>query len=232
MNQIKGGLYTLFLSCKRDFYIFTAINTMFLFLSLIMGTLFPDLKIITIGIVMVCIFTFIISMKLLDRSLAILLRYGLNRSRYIAVTGGFMLLWSLANAAVLLIINALMLFYTKQFDVTSVTVPRLTMLYDDSLSLAVNYVMDASVIFMLAMAGMLTNVMFYRFGAIGGYSFFGVILALLFFGIPLKWYGFLADGLLSWNAGLFVSVMLAIAVAILAIVWLLTRRISTVSANV
>jgi len=232
MNQIKGGLYTLFLSYKRDFYIFTAINTMFLFLSLIMGMLFPDITIMTIGIVMVFIFTFIISMKVLDRSLAILLRYGLNRSRYIAVTGGFMLLWSLANAAVLFIINALLLFFTKQFDITSVTVPRLTMLYDDGLSLAVNYVMDASAIFMLAMAGMLTSVIFYRFGAIGGYSYFGVILALLFIGVPLKWYGPLVDGLLSWNAALFVGAMLAIAVVVLAIVWLLTRRVSTVSANV
>src|SRR5690606_40505608 len=105
MNQIKGGLYTQFLSYKRDFYIFTGINTMFLFLSLIMGMLFPDITIMTIGIVMVLIFTFIISMKLLDLSLAILLRYGLNRSRYIALTVGFMLLWFLANAVVQLLIN-------------------------------------------------------------------------------------------------------------------------------
>ena len=232
MNQIKGGLYALFLSFKRDFYIFTAINTMFLLLALIMGALLPDIRIITIGIVIVGIFTFIISMKLLDRSLAILLRYGLNRSRYIAVASGFMLLWSLANAGVLLIINAIMLFFTKQFNVTSVVVPRLIMLYDESLSLAVNYMMDASLIFMLAMIGMLINVIFYRYGAVGGYSFIGIILALLFIGMPLKWYGHLIDGLLSWNAGLFIATMLGLAATILAIVWAITRRVSTISANV
>lgn len=232
MNQIKGGLYAQFLSFKRDFYFFTAINTLFLLLALIMGILLPDIRIVTIGIFMVGIFTFIISMKLFDRSLAILLRYGLNRSRYIAVTSLFMLLWSLVNAAVLLVINAIMLFITKQFEVASVVVPRLTMLYDESLSLAANYAMDASVIFMLSMVGMLISVMFYRFGAIGGYGFIGIVLALLFIGLPLNWYGPLLDGLLSWNAGLFVAAVTGLAAILLAIVWLLSRRISTISANV
>jgi len=232
MNQIKGGLYTMYLSCKRDFYIFTAINSFFLILTLVMGALIPNIKIITIGTVMVAIFTFIIAMKLLDRSLAILLRYGLNRSRYIAVAGMFMLIWSLANAAVLLIIYAIMITITKQFDIETVAIPRLTMLYDNSLSLAVNYVMDASLIFMIAMFGMLTNAVFYRYGSIGGYSFAGLLLAIMFVGFPLKWYSHLLDVLLSWNAALFVAALIGVAALVYVLTWLLTRRISTISANV
>lgn len=232
MNQIKGGLYTMYLSCKRDFYIFTAINSFFLILTLVMSALIPDITIITIGIIMVVIFTFIISMKLLDRSLAILLRYGLNRLRYLAVAGMFMLLWSLAHAVVLLILNSIMLAITKQFEITSVFIPRLTMLYDDSLSLVVNYMMDTAVIFMIAMIGLLINAVFYRYGSIGGYSFSGLLLAIIFIGFPLNWFSSLFDVILSWNAASFIAVTAGAAAIVLAAVWLLTRRISTISANV
>ncbi|MFC6332879.1 hypothetical protein ACFP56_09615 [Paenibacillus septentrionalis] len=232
MNQIKGGLYTMYLSCKRDFYIFTAINSFFLILTLVMGALIPDIKIFTIGVIVVVIFTFIIAMKLLDRSLAILLRYGLNRSRYLAVAGAFMLLWSLAHAAVLLILNSIMMAITKQFEITSVIIPRLTMLYDDSLSLLVNYMMDTAFIFMIAMVGMLINAVFYRFGSIGGYSFSGLLLAIIFIGFPLNWFSSLLDVILSWNAALFISVIVGTAALVLTAIWLLTRRISTISANI
>lgn len=231
MNQWKGSLYLMLLSYKREFSIFWLINSTFL-LNIVICYMFPDISLITIGLASTYIFSFILSTKLLNKTLAVSLRYGLNRKRYLGTAAMFIFIWSFCHAAMILLMNIIMLWSADFWGLSNLVVPRISMLFDENVSLFINLVIDICAISLLSMTGILINILFYRFGLIGGYGFMGLVGIILIIGLPLKWYSNLFSVVIELNIAQFCGSILLLSAIIYGIVSLLVNKLSAISAHV
>ncbi|MCR8660035.1 hypothetical protein [Paenibacillus endoradicis] len=231
MNQWKGSLYLSLLSYKREFLIFWLINSSFL-LNLVICYMFPDITLITVGIVGTYIFTFILSTKLLNRTLSISLRYGLNRKRFLGSTAIFIIIWSFSHAIMMFLMNSILLWGADIFELSNIIIPQISMLFGDNVSLFINLLIDACIISLISVSGIFVNILFYRFGLIGGYGFVGLLAVILFIGLPFKWYIPLAEAVMGLNLAQFMGVLLLVAAVIYGLICMFTNKISTISANV
>ncbi|URN95224.1 MAG: hypothetical protein NAG76_02895 [Candidatus Pristimantibacillus lignocellulolyticus] len=231
MNQWKGSLYLMALSYKREFLIFWLINSSFL-LNIAICYMFPDITLITVGIIGAYIFTLILSTKLLNKTLSISLRYGLNRKRFLGSTAIFIVIWSFSHAIMMFLMNTILLWSADIFGLSNMIVPQLSMLFSDNVSLFINLLIDACVISLLSVIGILVNILFYRFGLIGGYGFVGLVAIILFIGVPFQWYIPLAEAVMSLNLAQFIGLLILLAGLVYGLIGLLTNKISTISASV
>ncbi|HIW31242.1 MAG TPA: hypothetical protein IAA29_00495 [Candidatus Paenibacillus intestinavium] len=231
MNQWKGSLYLSLLSYKREFLIFWLINSSFL-LNIAICYMFPEITLITVGIFSTFIFTFILSSKLLNKTLSISLRYGLNRKRFLGSTAIFIIIWSFSHAIMMCIMNSLLLWGADIFGLSNMIVPQISMLFGDNVSLFINLLIDACVISLISVSGIFVNLLFYRFGLVGGYGFVGLLAIILFIGVPFKWYIPLTEAVQGMDLAQFTGLLLLLAIIIYGVICMFANKISTISANV
>lgn len=231
MNQWKGSLYLMALSSKREFGIFWLINASFLLLSLVLCSVFPEITVFTMGVMSSCIFTLIISLRFMDKTLAISLRYGLNRMKYVGAMGIFIVIWSLSHAFLLMIINAILMWGSEFWAIDNLIIPTLSSLFANDVSPFIGLLVDTSILILITLFGLLINTMFYRFGVVGGYGFIGLLAFVLFIGMPFKLYIPVVESLMGLNLAQFCGIVLTLAVIVYATIYACTNRISTISAN-
>jgi len=128
--------------------------------------------------------------------------------------------------------NSILLWGADIFGLSNMIIPQISMLFGDNVSLFVNLLIDACVISLISVSGIFVNILFYRYGLIGGYGFVGLLAVILFIGLPFKWYIPLAEAVMTLNLAQFMGALLLVAVLIYGLICMFTNKISTIPADV
>lgn len=222
MNTVKGSLYVLFQSYKKRFIIFWCIQLSIVLSSLFIVTFF-ERHIHSFFIMIsapVYIFYCIMAAKLLNKTLSYFLRLGLCRLQFMLNVGLFFICWSLIGA---FIIGCIQKTITS---VSGIFIIHPILLLNHSPSFFQTMALDSILLIFFLTAGLLLNVVFYRLGTIGGYSFVGLLGLTTIVTIIFKWYSSLFDFLSNISGFALLSGLLVISTLLYSIITMAMRNAS------
>ncbi|UPW84294.1 hypothetical protein [Lysinibacillus sp. Ag94] len=222
MNTVKGSLYVLFQSYKKQIITFWCILYSIILFSLFIDTFF-ELHTYSFSIMIsipVYIFSGVMSAKLLNKTLSYFLRLGLCRLQFMLNVGIFLICWSLVGA---FIIGCTQKIITS---VSNIFIIHPILLFNNSPSFFQTMALDTVLLLFFLTAGLLLNVVFYRLGFIGGYSFVGLLGLITIFTIIFKWYSSLFDLLSNISTFTLLSILLVLSVLLYSIITMAIRNAS------
>lgn len=189
MNTVKGSLYVLFQSYKKQIITFWCILFSIVLFSLCIDAFF-ELHIYSFSIMIsipVYIFSCVMAAKLLNKTLSYFLRLGLCRLQFMLNVGLFFICWSLVGAFTIGCTQKIITSVSKIYIIHPI------LLFNNSPSFFQTMALDTVLLIFFLTAGLLLNVVFYRLGTIGGYSFVGLLGLTTIITIIFKWYSSLFD---------------------------------------
>lgn len=179
MNVLKGSFYVFFQSYKKQNIIFWCILFSIVFLSFFLDSFFGKYISFAITIsIPVYIFYSTMASKILNRTMPYFLKLGLNRLQYVLHLGLFFLAWSIAGAFIIACTHKIISVFSQLLDVKDIIIIHPILLFDTAQPFMQLVALDFVLLLFCLISGLLLNVVFYRLGTIGGYSFIG-ILALI-----------------------------------------------------
>ena len=222
MNTIKGSLYVLFQSYKKQILTFWCILFSIVLLSLFLDTFF-DLYIYNFYIMIsipVYIFSSIMAAKLLNKTLSYFLRLGLCRLQFMFNVGLFFICWSLVSA---FIIGCTQKILT---NVSNIFIIHPILLFNNSPSFLQTMTLDTVLLLFSLTSGLLLNIVFYRLGTLGGYSFIGLLVLIPIVTIIFRWYTPLFDLLSNISSFALLSGLLVFSMLLYSIITMAIRNTS------
>ncbi|KOS62774.1 hypothetical protein FJQ98_06780 [Lysinibacillus agricola] len=222
MNTVKGSLYVLFQSYKKQIITFWCILFSIVLFSLFIDTFF-ELHIYSFSIMIsipVYIFSSVMAAKLLNKTLSYFLRLGLCRLQFMFNVGLFFICWSLVGAFIIGCTQKIITFVSNIFIIHPI------LLFNNSPSFLQTMAFDTVLLLFFLTAGLLLNVVFYRLGTIGGYSFIGLLALISIVTIIFKWYSSLFDLLSNTSTFTLVSSLLVFSILLYSILTMAIRNAS------
>jgi len=222
MNTVKGSLYVLFQSYKKQIITFWCILFSIALLSFFLDTFF-DLYIYNFYIMIsipVYIFSSIMAAKLLNKTLSYFLRLGLSRLQFMFNVGLFFICWSLVCA---FIIGCTQKILT---NVSNIFIIHPILLFNNSPSFLQTMALDTVLLLFFLTSGLLLNIVFYRLGTLGGYSFIGLLVLIPIVTIIFRWYTPLFDLLSNISSFALLSGLLVFSMLLYSIITMAIRNTS------
>ncbi|MEQ6355029.1 hypothetical protein ABNX05_10415 [Lysinibacillus sp. M3] len=222
MNTVKGSLYVLFQSYKKQIITFWCILFSIVLLSFFLDTFF-DLYIYNFYIMIsipVYIFSSIMAAKLLNKTLSYFLRLGLSRLQFMFNVGLFFICWSLVGA---FIIGCTQKILT---NVSNIFIIHPILLFNNSPSFLQTMALDTVLLLFFLTSGLLLNIVFYRLGTLGGYSFIGLLVLIPIVTIIFRWYTPLFDLLSNISSFALLSGLLVFSILLYSILTMAIRNTS------
>ncbi|MFJ7730322.1 hypothetical protein ACIQXF_00375 [Lysinibacillus sp. NPDC097231] len=221
MNTVKGSFYVLLQSFKKQIIIFWCILFSIILFSVFLAN-FSGLNIsIAISIaVPVYIFYGIMAAKLLNKTLPYFLKLGLSRLQYLFNVGIFFISWSLVGAIVIACTHKIIT------NVANIFIIHPVLLINNSPSFIQMFTFDTVILFFFLTSGLLLNVVFYRLGILGGYSFIGLLVLIPIVTITFKWYTPLFDLLSNTSTFTLLSSLVVFSVLLYSIITMAIRNAS------
>jgi len=221
MNIIKGSFYVLFQSYKKQIMIFWSILFSIILFTLFLDNFFGQNISIAISVsIPVYIFYGIMAAKLLNKTLPYFLKLGLSRLQYMFNVGLFFICWSLVGA----FINACA--YKIITNVTNIFIIHPILLINTSPSFLQLMILDIVLLLFFLTSGLLLNVVFYRLGTLGGFSFIGLLVLIPIVTIIFKWYSPLFDLLSNISTFMLLSGLLVFSLFLYSIITMAIRNAS------
>ncbi|MCL1698079.1 hypothetical protein [Lysinibacillus sp. BPa_S21] len=222
MNTVKGSLYVLFQSYKKQIITFWCILFSIVLFSLFIDTFF-ELHVYSFSIMIsipVYIFSCVMTAKLLNKTLSYFLRLGLSRLQFMLNVGLFFICWSLIGSFMIGCIQKIITSVSEIFIIHPI------LLLNHSPSFFQTMALDSILLIFFLTAGLLLNVVFYRLGTIGGYSFVGLLGLTTIVTIIFKWYSSLFDFLSNISGFALLSGLLVISTLLYSIITMAMRNAS------
>lgn len=189
MNVLKGSFYVFFQSYKKQNIIFWSILFSIVFLSFFLDSFFGKYISFAITIsIPVYIFYSTMASKLLNKTMPYFLKLGLSRMQYVVHVGLFFLAWSIVGAFIIACTHEMIVFFSKLLDVKDIIIIHPVLLFDTAHSFVLTLALDFALLLFCLISGLLLNVVFYRLGTIGGYSFIGVMAFIPIVMVIFEWY--------------------------------------------
>lgn len=189
MNVLKGSFYVFFQSYKKENIIFWCILFSIAFLSFFLDSFFGKYISFAITIsIPVYIFYSIMASRILNRTMPYFLKLGLSRIQYVLHLGLFSLAWSIAGAFIIACTHQISKFLSKLLDVKEIFIIHPILLIDTAHPFMLTLALDFVLLLFCLISGLLLNVVFYRLGTIGGYSFIGILILIPIVIVIFEWY--------------------------------------------
>ncbi|MEO4053930.1 hypothetical protein [Solibacillus sp. CAU 1738] len=193
MNTLKGSLYIFFQSYKKQNIVFWIILlSIVLFLIFIDATFGENVKLFLSVSIPVYIFFSIMSSKLLNKTMPYFLKLGLSRNQYALHVGLFFIAWSFIGALFIACIHKGILF-SNTFTLHDIIIFHPVYFFDPSLPFFLTFAFDFAILLFSLASGLLINVVFYRLGTVGGYTFIGGLIFIPILAVIFNWYQPLFD---------------------------------------
>ncbi len=219
MNLVKGSFYVLFQSYKKKNIIFWSILFSIVLLSFFLDTFFGKYIsfVITISIP-VYIFYSIMGAKILNKTLPYFLKLGLSRKQYLCNVGLFFIVWSITGALIIACTHKLISFFYSLLDVKDIIIIHPILLFDGSSSFLQTVILDTVLLLFFLISGLLLNVVFYRLGTLGGYSFIGLLALIPIVMVIFEWYIPLFNLLSEASVYVLLSSLLGLSILLYAVI--------------
>ncbi|MEK4229037.1 hypothetical protein [Solibacillus sp. FSL H8-0538] len=177
MNIVKGSFYVLFLSYKKQNIIFWSIITSIVLLSFFLNHAFSENIHFLLSIsIPVYIFYSIMASKLINKTMPYFLKLGVNRVQYIAIIGLFFVTWSIVGALIIGLFHEGITLLSSSLNIKNAILIHPILLFNVEHPFMQTFLLDAVLLINALMFGLFINMMFYRFGTIGGYSYIGCLV--------------------------------------------------------
>lgn len=227
MNVLKGSLYVFFQSYKKKNIIFWSILFSIIFLSYFIDSFFGEYISFTMTIsIPVYIYYGIMASKILNRTMPYFLKLGLSRIQYVLHIGLFFLALSIAGAFIIACTHEIITFYSKIFDI-NIFIIHPILLFDTTQPFFLTFALDFVLLLFCLISGLLLNVVFYRFGTIGGYSFTGALALIPIVMVTFQWYTPLFEML---SKASFVAILSGLLLMIILLYTVITGALRNASA--
>lgn len=188
MNVLKGSFYVFFQSYKKENIIFWCILFSIVFLTIFLDLFFGNYVSFPVIIsIPVYIFYSIMASKILNRTMPYFLKLGLSRIQYVLHLGLFFLAWSIAGAFIIAS-TQIITFLSKLLDVKEIFFLHPILLIDTTHPFMLTLALDVVLLLFCLISGLLLNVVFYRLGTIGGFSFIGILALIPIMIVIFEWY--------------------------------------------
>lgn len=229
MNVLKGSLYVFFQSYKKQNIIFWIILFSIVFLSFFLDSFFGKYISFAITIsIPVYIFYSIMSSKILNRTMPYFLKLGLSRIQYVFHIGLFFLTWSIVGAVIIACTHKIIALFSNLLDVKDFIIIHPILLFDTAQPFMLTVAFDFVFLLFSLISGLLLNVVFYRFGTIGGYSFIGALALIPIFFIIFQWYTPLFEMLSKASIIAILSGLLLVIILLYSVITSALRKASAI----
>ncbi|WP_341302027.1 hypothetical protein MHB44_06415 [Lysinibacillus sp. FSL H8-0500] len=219
MSTVKGSFYVLFQSYKKHNIIFWSILFSIILLSFFLDAFFGQYVSFAMTIsIPVYIFYSSMAAKFLTKTLPYFLKLGLSRQQYMLNIGLFFISWSLMGAFVIACVHQIVVYVSSLYSIKDIIIIHPTLFFDVSPSFLQMMALDTVLLLFCLSSGLLLNVVFYRLGIVGGYSFLGLLALIPIVMIIFDWYSplfnflskssaaVLIGGLLIWSIILYLTI--------------------------
>ncbi|MFF2176832.1 hypothetical protein ACFVT8_10285 [Lysinibacillus sp. NPDC058147] len=221
MNTIQGSFYVLIQSYKKRIITFWCILFSIILFTVFLDNFFGQNMFIALSVsIPVYIFYGNMAAKLLNKTLPYFLKLGLSRLQYMFNVGLFFICWSLVGAFIIASAHKIMTYISNIFIIHPI------LLINNSPSFLQMMTLDTVILLFFLTAGLLLNVVFYRLGTIGGYSFIGLLGLIPIVTIIFKWYSSLFDLLSNISTFTLLSSLFVFSVLLYSIITMAIRNAS------
>ena len=231
MNVLKGSLYVFFQSYKKQNIIFWIILFSIVFLSFFLDSFFGKYISFAITIsIPVYIFYSTRASKILNRTMPYFLKLGLSRMQYVSHMGLFFLTWSIVGAFIIACTHEIIAFFSKLLDVKDIIIIHPILLFNNTHPFFLTFALDFTLLLFCLISGLLLNVVFYRFGTIGGYSFIGALALIPIIMVIFQWYTPLFEILSKASFTAILSGLLLLVIFLYTVITSALRKASAIPA--
>jgi len=229
MKIVYGSLYVLFQSYKKSNIIFWCIVFSIVILSFFIDTFFGQYVSFAMTIsIPVYIFYSVKGAKFLNNTLPYFLKLGLSRMQYVWNIGLFFIIWSLAGAFIIACTHKIIALLSNLFDYKNMIIIHPLLFFSNSDSFFLTMTMDTVILLLCLISSLLLNVVFYRFGTLGGYSFIGILALIPIMMVIFEWYPPLFELLSKVSALTVIATLLAVIAFIFIVISRALRNASAI----
>lgn len=228
MNTVKGSFYILFQSYKKKNIIFLSILFSIVLLTFFIDTFFGQYLFsfaITISIPFYIFYSSTAS-KLLNNTLPYFLKLGISRTQYMVNVGLFFICWSLAGAVIITCTHKVITYFTALLKIKEILIIHPIYFFGNSTAFIDTVALDTVLLLFSLTSGLLLNIIFYRFGTVGGYSFIGILCLIPITMVIFEWYTPLFELFSKVSAITIVGSLLVFSVLLYFIISLALRKAS------
>ncbi|QDQ01860.1 hypothetical protein FOH38_15960 [Lysinibacillus fusiformis] len=229
MNTVKGSFYVLFQSYKKKNIIFWSILFSIVLLSFFLDTFFGKYIsfVITISIP-VYIFYSTMGAKILNRTMPYFLKLGLSRWQYLYNVGLFFIVWSIVGALIITCTHTMITYFSDLLHIKDTIIIHPIQFFENAQSFLLTITLDTVLLLFFLLSGLLLNVVFYRLGTLGGYSFIGLLALIPIVMVIFEWYLPLYNLLSEASVYVLLSSLLGISILLYTVI---TSAMYKASAN-
>ncbi|WP_285394517.1 hypothetical protein [Lysinibacillus sp. fls2-241-R2A-57] len=221
MKTVKGSFYILFQSYKKQIITFWCILFSIVLFSLFLDNFIGQNLFIALSIsIPVYIFYGVMATKLLNKTFPYFLKLGLSRLQYIFNVGLYFICWSLISAFIIACTQKIITYVSNLFIIHPI------FLFDNTPSFLQTMVLDTVLLLFFLIFGLLLNLVFYRLGTIGGYSFIGLLCLIPIVVIIFELYSSLFDLLSNMTTFTLLSSFFVFSVILFTIITMTIRNAS------
>ncbi|MFJ7667566.1 hypothetical protein ACIQXI_10670 [Lysinibacillus sp. NPDC097195] len=229
MKTVQGSLYVLFQSYKKSNIIFWSILFSIILLSFFIDTFFGQYVSFAMTIsIPVYIFYCVKGSKILNKTLPYFLKLGLSRMQYVCNIGLFFIVWSLAGAFIIACTHKIIALLSNLLHYENMIIIHPISFFSDSDSFFLTMTMDTVLLLFCLISSLLLNVVFYRFGTLGGYSFIGILALIPIIMVIFEWCTPLFELLSKFSALNVIASLLAIITVIYIVISSALRKASAI----
>lgn len=229
MKTVQGSLYVLFQSYKKSNIIFWMIVFSIVSLSFFIDAFFGQYVSFAMTIsIPVYIFYSIKGTKILNNTLPYFLKLGLSRMQYMCNVGLFFIIWSLAGAFVIACTHKIITLISNLLNYDNMIIVHPILFFSNSDSFLLTMSMDTVLLLFCLTSSLLLNVIFYRFGILGGYSFIGLLALIPIMMVIFEWYTPLFELVSNTSAFSIIASLLVIIIFIYILISSALRKASAI----
>ncbi|MGN1402007.1 MAG: hypothetical protein ACI4XL_10935 [Bacillus sp. (in: firmicutes)] len=227
MNTLRGSFYVLFLSYRKQAYIFWTI--LFAIWAASFGLVAFFSQSVQVYFILtvsgpVYVFYGIMASKLLDRTFRYFLNLGVSRLQYLLHIGLFFIAWSIIGAFMIGCLQQVTFYLVEQMGIEGLRLLHPVLLYDLEQPFLLTFVLDVCLLLSSLVFGLFTNMLFYRYGVAGGYSFMGFLIFLPIVIIILDWHPSILEMVLDMTFVVMIVSICLFSIFIYSAIWKVLHR--------
>lgn len=189
MSVVKGSFYVFYQSYKKQNLIFwTILFAIVVFTFFLLLTLVNGVEIYFMVSIPVYVFFAIMGSKWLTSTFSYFIRFGMSRMQYVGMTGLIFIVWTMVTAIASASLHQVIFLARDLMGIDYFMIFHPMYFMDSTLAFHSVFLFDFVILLFFLVSGLLLNLIFFRFGLVGGYTFIGVVAFIPLLTIALKWY--------------------------------------------
>ncbi|MEK5231243.1 hypothetical protein MHB42_05660 [Lysinibacillus sp. FSL K6-0232] len=227
MTTLKGSFYILIQSYKKNIIIFWGILCSIILLAFFIDAFFGQYVTFAMTIsIPVYIFYSSMAAKFLNKTLPYFLKLDVSRQQYMLNIGLFFISWSLIGVFIIACAHKIISYVSSLLHVKDVLIIHPILFFGTSPSFLQMMALDTVLLLFCLSSGLLLNVVFYRLGILGGYSFLGLLAFIPILMVIFEWYSPLFDFLTASSIATLISGLLLFSILLYLIIAASMRKVS------